>query len=175
MSEIVEFVVDLPVEECRQRLEGQHEKASIFAPRGQTRISVSISSLDLHTYQFTIKRIGKSSFNDKIGMSGFKGALYALSPSSTSVSGQQYINWTFLVLAQFLIGFLSFSSLINVLILNSPSSLEQSLYLLLLMVVNAISFILMYLWATWRARVMEKLVLKILDYEPPPEYEAILK
>ncbi len=164
MSERIEFVANLSLEECRERLETLHEKAAFLAARGQTRISVNITSLDPNAYQFSLKRVGKSSFKDNIGMHGFSGELRILTTDTTSVVGQPQINWYFLSIAQIFIAFLTVSSMLNVLIFQAPTGLEKFLYLFLAFIFNIATFLVMYLWAMWRGREMQNLALKVLGY-----------
>ena len=107
MSEMIEFVADLPLETCKRRLESRHEKFTFIAWKGQTRIAVKVRTIDPNTYKFNMKRVSKSSPFEWGSTGGFSGYLRGLTNNSTAVVGQKKLNWFTITFGQILMIFLS--------------------------------------------------------------------
>ncbi|MCI0711159.1 MAG: hypothetical protein L0154_13460, partial [Chloroflexi bacterium] len=90
---MIEFVSNLSPDNCVRRLENQSEGFSIFSFRWQTRLVVKVRPVDQFTYNFTLKRVGKSSLWSWGGVSRVEGFLKAQTPNATVVIAQAYYNW----------------------------------------------------------------------------------
>lgn len=104
-----DFVAPYPLEECRRRLNAQHEKRTFWAWNGQMRTDVKLDQRDSLLTRFEIRRVGKNSYTRTGSSVLIKGELEALSEKQTQVRGHIEIPlfWLLLPMA-FIIGMVLF-------------------------------------------------------------------
>ena len=162
MSDMIEFIADLPIETCKRRLESRHQNFTLIAWRGQTRVAVKVVLVDANTYKFRLKRVSKSSPFEWGSSGGFHGYLRRLTNNSTAVVGQKKINWFSIIITQILMFLMSAMVIVAWI---SDGTLDSSARPLLVMgavVFNSITFAVMYVYGMGHAKEMENTVVRIL-------------
>lgn len=100
----LEFVSPFALKNCKSRLEGRHEQATLFAWRGQTRTHVTVRQVDNGTCTFVLKKVEKSGFSGIGSMSRVKGILRKTDNDRTFVIAEAKISIFWMVLGSLLLG-----------------------------------------------------------------------
>lgn len=100
----VEFVSPFSLNNCKSRLEGRHEKATLLAFRWQTRTHVTVRQVDQETCTFTLKRVEKSAFSSMGSVVSVKGVLKKVDENRTLVTAEEKLSWFWFMAGSFLLG-----------------------------------------------------------------------
>ena len=92
----IEIVVPIPLEKAAARLQSQHENATLWAWKGQTRTMVKTKIVDANTVSYQVKRVPKSWLSGQTSLMAIKGNMHRLDRDSTLVVGKPEMSlfWT---------------------------------------------------------------------------------
>jgi hypothetical protein len=89
------FITPFSLEHCKRRLMYRHEKSTLWAWRGQTRLELQTWDVDYQSVGFRLRRVAKSSLELNLGTPvNLVGLLERLSGEQTSVTAEVKINYS---------------------------------------------------------------------------------
>lgn len=159
---MLNFVADLSLAECQERLASQDVKSPRFAILWKKSIAVKIETIDANTCQFHLKHREDPSLINWGSMGELRGAMQVVNGHSTQITGQVKINWLYIIVSQILFALLSMVMIFSWLSDGTFSAKSQPFLILGAVIINALGFAFLWFYTNAQAQELENIVKRML-------------
>ncbi|MBN1565243.1 MAG: hypothetical protein JXA10_15465 [Anaerolineae bacterium] len=126
---LIEFTVPFDLENCRQRLDNRHERATFFAWDWQRRTHVKTRQTAPDTVEFTLKRIEKNDWFSWGSLAVVRGVMRELGSRQTVIIARPQIAY-FWIFAPFVIILFAVAGM-AIGVVSDPNATEENLPLMM--------------------------------------------